>query len=421
MDSSDAYEQVHMEPLHVNCMAVLMPDSNMLSLVMQQGDCNAPAMFQAIMNHIFSSYIGRFMDVYLDDLIIYSDNLEDHLQHVKLIIDILTREKFYLGEKKVHFLAKELKVLRCIVDHHGICMDPDKVDVILKWPTPTNKSLLMGFLGSLSWLADDIAKIYIPMGQLSAVTRATVSFRWGYSEQRAFQQCKLLASKCRDHHCVPMKYGSQALPVWLVLDSCGSGVAVAVIQGNHWNKGVVCAFFSAKLSSAQQNYPIHEIEMLTGVESMMRLHDILQGMHFTWVTDHKGLTHLFEQKNLSGQQAHCMEKMVEFDFEIKYVPGMENILADALSHLWTNEAPGTVRGHGVYMYHDVLDNDSLAAHGVSMPVLIGLEASCLVDDMAFEASAMSLRTDWMSSARAQGLDNELVPGKLAVKCSVAHV
>ncbi len=59
MDSSDAYEQVHVEPSHVNRTAVSTPDGNMLSLVMQQGDCNAPATFQAIMNHIFSPYIGR--------------------------------------------------------------------------------------------------------------------------------------------------------------------------------------------------------------------------------------------------------------------------------------------------------------------------------------------------------------------------
>ncbi len=147
---------------------------------------------------------------------------------------------------------------------------------------------------------------------------------------------------------------------------------------------------------------------------MMRHRNILQGVHFTWVTDHKGLTHLFEQKNLSSQQARWMEKMSEFDFDIKYVPRMENVLTDALSRLWTNEAPGTVRGRSTYTYHDVLDNDSIVAHGVSMPVLVGLEASCLMDSVVFEASAMSLRTTRTSSARARGLDNKIVPGKLSV-------
>ncbi len=220
MDSSDAYEQVCVEPAHVKRTAVSTPDSNMLSLVMQQGDCNAPTMFQAIMNHIFFSYIGCFMDIYLDDIIVYSNLLEEHLKHVRLIIDILKKEKFYLSENKVHFLAKELKVLGWIVDHHGIRMDPDKVDVILKWPMPTNKDLLLSFLGSLGWLADDIAKIRIPMGQLSALTGSTTPFRWMYMEQQAFEEAKALVSACRVNHCVPIDYSKGAKPVWLVSDGC---------------------------------------------------------------------------------------------------------------------------------------------------------------------------------------------------------
>ncbi len=78
-------------------------DGNMLSLVMQQEDCNAPTMFQAI--------ISYFIDIYLNDIIMYSNSLEDHLKHIKLIIDILKKEQFYLGKSKVYFLAKELKVL----------------------------------------------------------------------------------------------------------------------------------------------------------------------------------------------------------------------------------------------------------------------------------------------------------------------
>ncbi|SJL12635.1 uncharacterized protein ARMOST_16064 [Armillaria ostoyae] len=413
MDSSDAYEQVRVDPAHVDRTAVSMPDGNMLSLVMQQGDCNAPATFQAIMNHIFSPYIGRFMDVYLDDIIVYSNTLKDHLEQVRLIIDILKKEKFYLGENKVHFLAKELKVLGRIVDHHGIRMDPKKVDAILKWPTPTNKDLLLSFLGSLGWLADDIAKVRIPMGQLSALTGSTTPFHWTYSEQRAFEETKALASACRSNHRVPIDYTKGAKPVWLVSDGCGTGIAAYIIQGETWDRGAVCAFYSAKLNPAQQNYPVHEIEMLAGVECMLHHRDILQGLHFTWVTDHKGLIHLSNQKILSGRQARWMEKLGEFDFKVQYVPGAQNILADALSCLWSNEALGTVRGRGVYTYHDVIDNDSIETHGVSMPVLVGVEAACLIPEgVGLDLNAMSLRTSRQASARARGLDNEIVPGKL---------
>lgn len=69
-----------------------------------------------------------------------------------------------------------------------------------------------------------------------------------------------------------------------------------VSQGVDWKKAKVAAFYSAKLNAAQQNYPVHEIEMLAGVESMLRHRDILQGAKFQWLTDHKGLVHLLNQK-----------------------------------------------------------------------------------------------------------------------------
>ena len=111
LDLKSAYEQIRVIPEHVERTAVTTPDGNMVSLVVQLGDCNAPATYQALMNHIFSACIGRFMDIYLDDIVIYSDTLAEHVKHVKLVIDILTREKLYLSKKKLNFIAPELHIL----------------------------------------------------------------------------------------------------------------------------------------------------------------------------------------------------------------------------------------------------------------------------------------------------------------------
>ena len=89
MDLADAYEQIRVIPEHVDQTTMTTPDGNMVSLVIQIGDANAPATYQALMNHLFSAYIGRFMDIYLDDIFIYLDTLEEHIKHVKLIIDVL--------------------------------------------------------------------------------------------------------------------------------------------------------------------------------------------------------------------------------------------------------------------------------------------------------------------------------------------
>jgi hypothetical protein len=127
------------------------------------------------------------------------------------------------------------------------------------------------------------------------------------------------------------------------MDGCATGITGVVAQGTDWKTACVAAFYSAKLNSAQQNYPVHEIEMLAGVEAMLRHRDVLQDTHFKWIMDHKGLIHLMNQKDLSERQARWMEKISEFNFEVVYVPGTENMLADALSRIYSNNVPETIR------------------------------------------------------------------------------
>ena len=110
LDLTAAYEQIRIIPEHVECSAVTTPDKNMVSLVLQMGDCDVPATYQSLMNHIFSPYLGRFLDVYLNDIIIYSNTLKDHVKHCKLVLDMLFQEKLYLSRNKIRFIASELKL-----------------------------------------------------------------------------------------------------------------------------------------------------------------------------------------------------------------------------------------------------------------------------------------------------------------------
>ena len=131
-----------------------------------------------------------------------------------------------------------------------------------------------------------------------------------------------------------------------------------------------------KLNPAQQNYPVHEIEMLAGVETMLRHADILQGANFKWLTDHKGLIHLLHQKNLSSRQARWLEKISSFSFEVVYIPGSENVVADTLSRMYANDSPGTIRAGSEHTLHDVDDDDAVETKDImpDLPILAGLEA-----------------------------------------------
>jgi hypothetical protein len=202
----------------------------MVSLVLQQGDWNAPATYQSLMNYLFSNFICRFMDVYLDNVVIYSETLEEHIEHIKKIIDVLKEQKFYLNSKKFQLLKPELKVLGHVVDDEGIRMDPDKVNSALAWKVPTNRDLLRGFLGSVGYLTNDLALIRIPMGILHGLTGDTVPFRWNY--QRAFEDIKRTVEDGRNHRRKPLEYGPETPTIWLITDGCSTGIAGVVCQAS---------------------------------------------------------------------------------------------------------------------------------------------------------------------------------------------
>jgi hypothetical protein len=351
---------------------MVTPDGIVESLVMLQGDCNAVATFMNTMTELFSQYIGIWMDVYLDDIVIYSNTLEDHITHVKIVVDIFMREKFYLAAAKLQILPKEVKLLGHVITREGIRMDPAKVDTVLAWPTPTNKSLVAGFNGSVGYLADNIEAVRIPMSVLSRVTRDDIPFRWGPLEDHAFNVIKSFVHGHRNKSRKTIDYSPGAPPVHLVSDGCHSGIAASIRQGDDYQTANVIAFYSAKLSPAQQNYTITEIEFLAGLEAMRRHRFLLLGVRFTWWTDHKALVFMLTQKDLEGRRARWLEAIAEFDFEIKFVPGKENVLSDALSRMWSNDAPGTVRGASAYSAHDP-DHPNVSVRA-ALPMIVGDEA-----------------------------------------------
>jgi hypothetical protein len=343
IDGRDAYEQIRVAEKDVWKTLFNSPSGTMESLVLQQGDCNGPATYQSLMNHIFGPYLGVWMDVYLDDIMIYSNSLREHVKHVRTVFKILREQKLFLNPKKMQFLAPELHVLGHRITDKGIKMDPHKVDSIAKWPTPTNKDLLAQFIGAVGYLADGIRRVRIPMAVLSKRTGPKKIFRWGATEQRAFDQTKALVDEYCQKTRTPLSYEKGAPRIWLVTDASMTGAAGHVCQGEDWKTAKPVAFWSGKFSSAEQAYRTHEQELLAIIESLKRFRHHLLGTKFTIVTDHERLESFMTQKDLNRRQARWLETLSDFDFDIKWVKGNSNIFADALSRIYSNDAKGTER------------------------------------------------------------------------------
>ncbi len=159
----------------------------------------------------------------------------------------------------------------------------------------------------------------------------------------------------------------------MVTDGCSTGVDGLVSQGADWKTARIAAFYSAKLNSAQQNYPVHEIEMLAGVETMLRHRDILQVLNLNGLRTIKVLFICTINLVCLDVKRDGSKKSANLILEIIYVPGTENVVADALSRIYSNDSPATIRAPSEYTYHDVVDEDP-PLERISMPDLAGIEA-----------------------------------------------
>lgn len=297
---------------------------------MLQGLSNAVASWQRYMNWVLREYIGVFCEVYLDDILIYSNSIEEHVQHTRLILEMLRKHGLIASKSKSKLFADRIEFLGHYISSNGIEPDSNKLDKITNFPTPRSVGDIKSFLGLINYLAmfDFIPGLADQSSTLTNLTREGVIFKWEQPHQEAFETIKRLSRVV--HFLQRLNYESGE-PVWLVADTSNRGVGGYVAQGNDWKTARPIGFYSRQYWPAEINYPTHEQEMLAIVECMKHWYPQLMGIRFEVLTDHVPLQHWKTQRTLSKRQLRWMEFLSEFDFDIKHIPGVTNTAADALS------------------------------------------------------------------------------------------
>ena len=332
LDLKDAYHRVRIRDGHEWKTAFRTRYGHFEYLVMPFGLANAPATFQAYVNTTLAGLLDHFVVVYLDDILIYSRNEDEHHDHVRQVLTRLRKNNLFCKLSKCEFDVKEVEFLGFFVGTEGVRADPERIRSVVEWPKPESFHDVQVFLGFANFYRRFIHRYsYVTLGLTDLLKgmergRKTGPFQWTEAAQESFQLLKdAFTSAPVLVHFDPSK------KVRVETDASKFAIAGTISQQHetsdgtkqHWHP---VAFWSRKLTGAERNYSTHDGELLAIVEAFKHWRHYLEGARYTIevITDHKNLRYFMETKYLESRQARWAMYLATYDFEIMYRRGASN-------------------------------------------------------------------------------------------------
>ncbi|GKC33785.1 putative reverse transcriptase domain-containing protein [Tanacetum coccineum] len=255
------------------------------------GLTNAPAVFMDLMNQVCKPYLDKFVIVFIDDILVYSKDDEERGKHLKIILELLKKERLYAMFSKCDFWLDSVQFLGHVIDHSGVHVDPAKIEAIKSWAAPKTP------------------------------TKKNKKYEWGNEKEEAFQTLK---QKLCSAPIFALPEGTEGFMVYC--DASLKGYGVMLMQ-----RDKVIAYGSRQLKVHEENYTTHDLELGAVVFALRLWRHYLYGTKCVIFTYHKSLQYILNQKELNLRQRRRIELLSDYDCEIWYHPRKANAVADALS------------------------------------------------------------------------------------------
>ena len=299
--------------------------------VMPFGLCNAPGTFQREMNRIFLPLIGKCMFIYIDDLIIFSTSLEDHISDLNKVFQIIKENGLKINLEKCKFFKESVELLGHAVSINGVSPIPSKTKVIFEWLPPSNINQLQSFLGAVGYYRKFIFNFASIAKPLFKLLKKGVKFSWGEKEKESFEELKnrLITAPILS---MP-DFDKQFI---IRTDASFDGIGGVLLQKDDVGNEKPIHFISRSLKPAEKNYGITDLEGTAAFYCVKKFKPYISGnkQETLLFTDHKPLIGLFKNKEtMNSRQTRWVLLLSMLKVSIIYEPGKKNVIADALSRM----------------------------------------------------------------------------------------
>ena len=324
-DLRSSYHQVLVAPQDRDKTTFICPRGMYRYLAMPFGLSNAGSTFQRLMDVVMSGLHLDVCLVYLDDIILFSRTVDEHLERLVRVLSRLRTAGLKLKPEKCSLMQKSVSFLGHVVSAEGIATDPKKIKTVTEWPVPTSVKEVRSFLGLAGYYRRFVKGYANIAAPLHALTQKDREFKWTDTTQQAFEVLRE-ALTTPPILAMPNDTGE------FILDTDASDQTIgAVLSQLQDGAEKVIAYASRKLDKREVNYCITRKELLAIVHSLKYFKQYLLGRRFKIRTDHAPLTWLRRTPDPIGQQARWLEIMEEFDFQVEHRPGTKHGNADAVS------------------------------------------------------------------------------------------
>ena len=361
MDALNGYWVTPISERSIHKTAIRTPMGSFEWLVMPFGLTNAPATYQRMMENILSEYLTKFVMVFIDDVCVYTKGTStQHLTHVKLVLDALNKYQIKIKLEKCHFFMTEVEYLGHIVNGTELKPDPGKIKTIVEWPEPQTAQHIQQFIGLVGYyqkMIKGFASIAAPLTDVMSKkwTKEEKDIYFKEAQRQSFSRLKIAMTTAP-----VLTLPDMTKPFVVQTDASLRALGAALMQVNDNGQRQVIAFLSKKFTDPETRWPTHERELFGFVHAFKKWRHYLHGSSVTLEGDHKPLTWIKTQKTLTGKQARWLQTLEEIDYTVKYIPGKQLVVPDAISRrpdLMTDSNTVSFLSYLMATAPEQLDND----------------------------------------------------------------